>query len=379
MESRSSAKMSVEPLKIPLVDLKAQNRTIQAELQAAIDRVIDTTSFIMGKDVAEFENEFAAFCGVSHVIGVSSGTSALHLALRAIGVSRGDEVITVPHTFIATVEAIIHCGGKPVFVDVDWDSYTLDASKLMEAISPRTRAILPVHLYGQCADMQPILEFARNQGVSVVEDAAQAHGATYHGRKAGTMGEVACFSFYPGKNFGAFGDAGAISTNDLEVAEKVRRLRDHGRKEKYVHQEIGYGERLDTMQAAILRVKLARLSQWNARRREIAALYSEQLSILPNLQVPKVREKDAHVFHLYVIRSPQRDELLDYLKRRGVMAGIHYPVPLHRQPALEAWGYQLGDFPVSEELSRTVLSLPLYPEMTDEQVNRVIQAVCEFY
>jgi dTDP-4-amino-4,6-dideoxygalactose transaminase len=292
--------------KIPLVDLKAQYRTIEPEIQAAMTKVLESTGFIMGAEVYEFERQFAAFCGAEHAIAVSSGTSAIHLSLRALGVGPGDEVITIPHTFFATAEAVIHSGARPVFVDVEPDFFTLDPGRLEAAITARTRAILPVHLYGQCAEMEPILAIAGKYGIPVIEDAAQAHGAKYKDQKAGTIGKAACFSFYPGKNLGAFGDAGAVTTNDAEFADKVRRSRDHGRKDKYVHLEVGYGERLDTLQAAILLVKLNRISGWNARRQSLANLYQEYLADLTELTLPLVRVPDWAFLHRYLIPVGER-------------------------------------------------------------------------
>ena len=365
--------------KIPLVDLKAQIERIEDDISDAIERVIASTGFIMGEEVKSFEREFASFCGAKYAIGVSSGTSALHLALKAVGVVPGDEVITVPHTFIATAEAIVHCGATPVFVDVEENTFTMDPEKLEGVINSKTKAILPVHLYGQCADMGAILDIAARYNIPVVEDAAQSHGATFNDRKAGTMGEAACFSFYPGKNLGAFGDAGAVTTNDPKVAEKVGRSRDHGRKEKYIHLEVGYGERLDALQAAILRVKLRNLGSWNNQRRNLAKQYDRLLADISEVTLPVVREDSEHVFHLYVIRVAQRDELLNHLRQQGIMAGVHYPVPLHLQPAFEYLGYRRGDFPATEHLANSVLSLPLYPELSETGINRVVEAIRSFY
>jgi dTDP-4-amino-4,6-dideoxygalactose transaminase len=368
---------SVSP--IPLVDLSAQYSTIEDEIQSAISNVIKSSRFIMGKEVKDFEQEFATFCGTKYAIGIASGTSAIHLSLRALGIGVGDEVMTVPFTFFATAEAIIHCGAKPVFVDVDPDYYTIDPELIEAAITPRTRAILPVHLYGQCANMEAILEISRKYGIPIVEDAAQAHGATFHGRKAGTFGSAACFSFYPGKNLGAFGDAGAVTTNDEELANRIRRLRDHGRNEKYIHLDVGYGERLDTLQAAILRVKLRKLEGWNARRRQLAAFYDECFDDISEIRIPQVYKENGHVFHLYVIQLEHRDELSRFLKKRGISSGIHYPLPLHLQPALKSLGYRRNDFPVSEALSESVLSLPLYPELNDSQLSYVVDIIHDFF
>ncbi|MCL4490165.1 MAG: DegT/DnrJ/EryC1/StrS family aminotransferase [Chloroflexi bacterium] len=363
---------------IPLVDLKAQYRTIQPEIDAAMQRVVGNTSFILGKEVAEFEKNFAAFCGASHCVGTDSGTAALHLALLICGIQPGDEVITTTHTFIATAEVISLVGARPVFVDIDPTTYNLDPNLLERAITPRTRAIIPVHLYGQPAEMDPILDIARRHNLRVIEDAAQAHGAEYRGRRTGTMGDVACFSFYPGKNLGAYGDAGALVTNDEKLAEHARMLRDHGRRDKYKHQIVGYGYRLDALQAAILGAKLPHLDAWNARRREIADCYTELLTntdLVPPYVPPHVRP----VFHLYVVRAKNRDGLQAHLKAQGIEAGIHYPIPLHLQPVYESLGYKLGDFPQTEKAANEILSLPMYPELTEPQIYQIVGAIKEFY
>ncbi|GAB4563753.1 MAG: DegT/DnrJ/EryC1/StrS family aminotransferase [Anaerolineae bacterium] len=359
---------------IPLVDLKAQYQLIRDEIDAAIQRVIDNTAFIMGPEVKAFEEEFAAYCEASYAVGVSSGTAALFLALKACGIGPGDEVITTPMTFIATAEAVSQAGARPVFVDIDPRTYNIDPDQVQAAISPRTRAILPVHLYGQPAEMDPLLAIARRHGLWVIEDAAQAHGARYKGRRVGTLGDIACFSFYPGKNLGAYGDAGAVVTNNPELAARVRALRDHGRRSKYVHDELGWGERLDALQAAILRVKLRYLDQWNEARRQRAQTYSELLADL-NVVLPFVPSHIEPVFHCYVIRTPRRDEVLQALREQGIGAGIHYPIALHQQPAYRSLGYGEGAFPVAEQCSREVLSLPMYPELTQEQQQLVVDAL----
>jgi dTDP-3-amino-3,4,6-trideoxy-alpha-D-glucose transaminase len=360
---------------IPLVDLKAQYRSIKGEIDAAIQRVIESAGFIMGPEVKDFERAFAATCEVAHCIGVSSGTAALTLALRALGIGPGDEVITVAHTFIATAEAICAVGARPCFVDIDTHTYTLDPAALEAAITPATRAVIPVHLYGQPADMTRINAIAAAHGLAVIEDAAQAHGATWQGRKAGTLATLGCFSFYPGKNLGAYGDAGAVTTDDAALAEQVRLLRNHGRRSKYLHEQIGFGERLDTLQAAILHAKVAHLGAWTAARRRLAARYSEHLAQC-ELVLPAVAPEAEPAWHLYVVRTPRRDALLEHLKAHGVEAGIHYPVPLHRQPAFAAFDYPA--LPVTEEVAATCLSLPLYPELTDAQQDRVIDLVQTF-
>ena len=362
---------------IPLADLQAQYQAIGEEIDAAIQRVISKSSFILGPEVTNFEQAFAAYCGAAHCVGVSSGTAALELALRALGVGPGDEVITVAHTFIATAEAISAVGAKPVFVDIEPHSYNLAPEAFAEAITPRTRAVMPVHLYGQPADMTRINRIAREHGLRVIEDAAQAHGATWEGRRAGVLGDAACFSFYPGKNLGAYGDAGAVVTNRAEIAEQVRLLRNHGRRAKYLHEQIGFGERLDALQAAILGAKLSHLGKWIEERNRLAARYTSRLADL-ELVLPQVSEQARHAWHLYVVRTPRRDEMLEHLHQQGIGAGVHYPIPLHLQPAYAELGYGRGDLPVTELVADTCLSLPLYPEMTEEQQDRVIQCIAEF-
>ncbi|MBI5649452.1 MAG: DegT/DnrJ/EryC1/StrS family aminotransferase [Chloroflexi bacterium] len=362
---------------IPLVDLKAQYATIKPEIDAAMARVVTNTAFILGKEVAEFEKNFAAFCRAQHCVGADSGTAALHLALLICGVKPGDEVITTTHTFIATAEVISLIGARPVFVDIDPRTYNLDPNLIERAITPRTRAIIPVHLYGQPAEMDPILEIARQHNLRVIEDAAQAHGAEYRGKRAGSMGDVACFSFYPGKNLGAYGDAGALVTNNQELADNARTLRDHGRRSKYEHFITGYGYRLDALQAAILGAKLPHLDAWNARRRAIADRYTELLTNL-DIVTPYVPPHITPIYHIYCIRHNNRDGLLKHLKAQGIEAGIHYPIPLHLQPVYQNLGYQVGAFPQTEKAANEILSLPIYPEMTDAQVEQVVDAVRTF-
>lgn len=363
--------------KIPLVDLKAQYLSIKDEIDEAIERVINKTAFILGEEVEAFEEEYARYCGAKHCVGVASGTAALHLALVACGIGPGDEVITTPFTFIATAEAISHCGARPVFVDIDPQTYNIDPTKIEAVITERTRAIVPVHLYGQPADMDPILSIARRHGLKVIEDAAQAHGAEYKGRRTGTLGDVACFSFYPGKNLGAYGDGGAVVTDNVETANRVRRLRDHGRQAKYEHLEIGYGERLDALQAAILRAKLRYLETWIEARRNHACQYTNLLGecrVVTPYEAPFVR----HVYHLYVIRSSHRDELVVYLRARGIGVGIHYPIPLHLQPAYLQKDYGNSHLPIAEQAATEVVSLPMYPELTGEQIAHIADAVNQF-
>ncbi|MCB0113771.1 MAG: DegT/DnrJ/EryC1/StrS family aminotransferase [Caldilineaceae bacterium] len=362
---------------IPLVDLKAQYAVIQDDVDAAMRRVVENTSFIMGPEVSKFEAAFADFCEVQHCVGVASGTAALELALRALDIGPGDEVITVAHTFIATAEAISAVGATPVFVDIDPGTYNMSGGALVQAFTPRTRAVMPVHIYGQPTDMTTINAIAADHGVPVIEDAAQAHGATWSGIKAGGLGVAACFSFYPGKNLGAYGDAGAVTTNDAALAEKVRLLRNHGRHDKYLHEIKGYGERIDALQAAVLGAKLPHLAQWTQARRRLAARYSELLQDM-EIMLPHVDPQADPAWHLYVIRTSRRDEMLDYLKKQGIGAGIHYPVPLHLQPAYADLGYRHGSLPVTEAVARSCLSLPLYPEMTGEQQDRVVAAVRSF-
>lgn len=364
--------------KIPLVDLHAQYETIKPEIDAAIQRTIDNTAFILGPEAKKFEEHFAEFCNVKHAIGLDSGTAALHLALIALNVGAGDEVITTPHTFVATAEPISLLGARPVFVDIDPQTYNMDPNRLEAAITSRTKAIIPVHLYGQPVEMDPVLEIARRHALPVIEDAAQAHGSEYRGRRIGSMGEMACFSFYPGKNLGAYGDAGALVTNDDDLAQKIRMLRDHGRTTKYEHEMSGFGYRLDGIQGAILDVKLKHLPAWNAQRRAHADYYTELLS---NLDVVTPYEP-AHirsVYHLYVIRTHKRDELMQHLKEQNIEAGIHYPVPLHLQPVYKNLGYQQGDFPETEQAARDILSLPMYPELSHAQMERVVETIHDFY
>jgi dTDP-4-amino-4,6-dideoxygalactose transaminase len=362
---------------IPLVDLKAQYETIHGEIDAAIQRVIDTTSFIMGPDVQRFEQAFAAYCGAAHCIGASNGTTALELVLRALGIGPGHDVITVAHTFIATAEAISAVGARPIFVEIDPHTYTLHPDQLAQAITSATRAVIPVHIYGQPANMPQITQIAHARGLAVIEDAAQAHGATWQGVRTGTLGDAACFSFYPGKNLGAYGDAGAITTNNDQLAAQIRLLLNHGRRSKYVHDQKGFNARLDTLQAAILAAKLPHLDQWTAARRTLAARYHHLLADC-EVVLPSVADEAKPAWHLYVICTPQRDRLLEHLKRNGVEAGIHYPVPLHLQPAYAELGYRPGDLPVTEAVANTCLSLPLYPEMSAAQQDRVVELVQNF-
>ncbi len=348
---------------------------MREELRAAIEEVIDASAFAGGSFVEKFEREFAQFCGVNHASGVGNGTDALWFALLALGIGPGDEVITVPSTFMATAEAITFCGAKPVFVDIDEETYTMDPAQLERALTPRTRAILPVHLFGQMADMDAIVEFARRHGLPIVEDACQAHGAGYKGRNAGSIGDIGCFSFYPGKNLGALGEAGAATTNNLELKRKMDVLRDHGQVRKYQHAVVGWNGRMDGIQAAALSVKLKRLADGNERRRQHARHYNELLAGLDEIILPAIAPERAHVFHIYAIRAPRRDELMRALSQRGVSCGIHYPVPVHLQEAYRSLGLARGTFPIAERCADEFISLPMFPELKPEQVEAVALGV----
>jgi dTDP-4-amino-4,6-dideoxygalactose transaminase len=365
-------------MQVPFLDLKVQYRQIEAELKPVLEDIMANGAFIGGPQVAAFEDEFAAFCGVKHCVGLSSGTDALRFALMAAGVGSGDEVVTVPNTFIATTEAIAQAGATPVFVDVDPRTCCIDIDKIQHRITPRTRAIVPVHLYGQMADMDPILAIARQRQLVVIEDACQAHGALYRGRPAGSMGLVGCFSFYPGKNLGAFGDAGAVVTDDDQLAQTMRMLREHGQSRKYYHEMEGYTGRLDAIQAAVLRLKLKRLSDWNLARRNHARRYTKLLAELPGVTVVEEADFGQSVYHLFVILVDDRDGLQAFLARKGVGTGLHYPLPLHLQRAYSRMGHQRGDFPVSERTADRLLSLPMFPELTPAQIEHVVTCIKEF-
>jgi dTDP-4-amino-4,6-dideoxygalactose transaminase len=366
------------PSKIPLVDLKAQYAVIKPTIDEAIARVIGNTSFIGGKELTSFEEAFARYQGTKRAVGVANGTSAIFLALKALGIGPGDEVITTPHSFIATAEPIEMVGAKTVLVDIDPISYNLDPAKIEAAITSKTKAILPVHLYGQLAPMDAIVDIARRYNLKVIEDSAQAHGAEYRGKRAGQWGDVACFSFYPGKNLGAYGDGGAICTNNDEIADKIAKLRDHGRTSKYTHDILGYGERLDALQAAILNVKLPHLDDWNAVRRAHAKRYNELLKNVAGITIPVEIEGACHIYHIYCIRvTGNRDALLAEMNARGVGAGVHYPVPIHLQPAMSQYGWQKGAFPECEAVADSIISLPIYPELTPEQIQQVVAVVTE--
>ncbi len=360
---------------IPLVDLKAQYRTIKGEILGKIEEVIESSAFIQGEYVSEFESKFSKMFHSRFCMGCSNGTAAIFLALAALGIKEGDEVITVSFTFIGTAEGICHTGAKPVFVDIDPDTYNIDASKIEAAVNEKTRAIIPVHLYGNPADMNAILKIAEKYHLKVVEDCAQAHLAKFKGKIAGTFGDIGTFSFFPGKNLGAYGDAGALITDSKELEERIRKLLDHGRSRKYYHEMVGYNHRLDGLQAAVLSVKMNHIEEWTKKRRENARIYTELLSKNKSIILPKTQQNGEHVYHLYVIRVNNRDEALEYLKSKGIAASIHYPVPLHLQPAFKYLGYEKGDFPVSESVSEKILSLPMYPELTGEQIEFICSEV----
>jgi len=372
--------MTVITQDIPLVDLRAQYATIRDEVRQAIDEVLDSMQLTIGPNVRAFDKEWAEYCGTAHAIGVGSGTDALQLAIRACGVSSGDEVITVSFTFFATVEAIVYANARPILVDVDERSMLMDIASVASRITPRTKAIVPVHLYGRTVDLKPLRQLAQDRGITIIEDAAQAHGALLDdGKRAGTAGRANCFSFYCSKNLGAYGEAGSITTNDEKLADDLRALREHGQSTRYYHPIVGYNARLDEIQAAILRIKLRRLDDWNARRQAIAARYN-QLLAGTDIITPEIPSGGRHVFYCYAIRVPggRRDALRAYLTERGIGTQIHYPVPIHMQEAAQFLGYRKGDLPVTEKVAGEVLSLPMYAELTDAQIERVATSVSEF-
>jgi dTDP-4-amino-4,6-dideoxygalactose transaminase len=361
-------------IKVPYLDLKAQYHSIKPEIDAAIARVLESGQFVLGSEVAGFEEEFAAFSGTAQCVALNSGTSALHLALLAAGIGPGDEVITVPFTFVASVAAVIYAGARPVMVDIDPRSFTMDPATIEAAITPRTKAILPVHLYGQSADMDPIMDVARRHGLVVIEDAAQAHGAKYKGRPVGSIGDMACFSFYPGKNLGAYGEGGAVTTSNPDHAQTIRMLRDWGQDRKYHHVLRGFNYRMEGFQGAILRVKLRCLERWTETRRKLVQQYNDLLAHT-GVETPTEMPWGRHVYHVYTLRTDDRDGLQSALQAEGIQTGIHYPVPAHLQPAYADLGYGRGDFPRSEEAATQVLSLPLYPELSPQAVAEVAGAV----
>jgi len=363
---------------IPFVDLQAQYRSIKSEVDAAIQRVLDTSAFILGREVEAFERAFAEYAGARFCVGVSNGTAAIQLALTACGIKAGDEVVVPANTFFATAEAVSTANATPVFVDCDADSYNIDVNKIEAAVTKRTRAVIPVHLYGQPADLDPVFEIAARHNLVVIEDAAQAHGARYKNRRTGALARAGCFSFYPGKNLGAYGEGGAVVTNDEEVARRVRLLRDHGSERKYRHEIVGYNFRLEGLQGAVLGVKLKHLDSWNALRRARAARYRELLASVEAsgaLKLPREMPYAEHVYHLFVVQTDARDALQKHLADAGIQTGIHYPVPVHLQPAYASLGHREGDFPRAEAQSRRVLSLPMFAELADEQIERVAEAV----
>jgi len=362
---------------VPFLDLKTQYLAIKEEILAAVSGVLESTQYVLGSEVAAFEEEFAGYCGTRYGVAVNTGTSALHLALLAAGVGKGDEVITVPFTFVATAAAIVYAGATPVFVDVDPVTYTMDPDRIEAAITSKTRAILPVHLYGQAADMNAIREIADRHGLLVIEDACQAHGAEYRGRRAGSMGALGCFSFYPGKNLGAYGEGGIVTTDNPEFARTVRMLRDWGAEKKYHHTLKGFNYRMEGIQGAILRVKLRYLEAWTEARRANACAYMDSLENC-GLTLPVEAPGSRHVYHVYAVLTQQRQELMDALNARGIQTGIHYPIPVHLLPAYSDLGYKSGDFPISERVACEELSLPMFPEMTKDQIAQVSAAIFEF-
>ncbi len=367
----------VVPLSIPLINPRASYLDCKEEIDAAIARVMESGRYILGQEVAAFEQEFAAYIGVQFGIGVGSGTEALHIALKACGIQPGDEVITVSHTAVATVAAIQLCGARPILIDIDPQTFVIDANRIERAITSRTKVILPVHLYGNVADMQSIRSIADRHGLRIVEDCAQSHGATYGGQKSGALGNLAAFSFYPTKNLGAFGDAGMVVTNDPELSDLVRLLREYGWRQRYVSEIPGLNSRLDELQAAILRVKLKYLDQWNEERRKKAKIYTGMLSPL-GIVCPSEGLGVKHVYHLYVIRTRERDALQAFLKKKGIQTLIHYPVPIHLQKAYKDLGYRHGDLPLTEQCSLEILSLPFFPELKECEIGEVAESIRSF-
>lgn len=363
-------------MKVPFVDFKAECAELRSEVLPALDRVCEKAAFVQGEEVEAFEREFAEFCATKHCVALSSGTAALHLGLLALGVQQGDEVVTTPNTFIATAEAITYCGARPVFVDIDPSTANIDPKLIERAITPRTRAIIPVHLYGRPADMEPILEVAERRCVRILEDAAQAHGARYRGRRVGGIGNAGAFSFYPTKNLGAYGEGGALTTNDDQIAKFARAARSHGQTARYEHEFVGYNYRMQGLQGAVLRIKLTRLHAWTAKRREIAAEYRRLLAGA-KLEIPVDDPRDECVYHQFVIYVQNRGSVIKQLSEREIETSIHYPKPLHLQPAYSSLGYPAGTFPHAERACERVLSLPIYPTLTMEQVKQVGDSVCE--
>jgi len=366
-------------LNIPFIDLKKQNDTVREEILKSIEHIIDASSFILGKSVSDFENDFAAVHNSRYCIGLSSGTDGNHLALWSLGIKAGDEVIIPANTFIATAWGAVLCGAKPVFADCEKDSYNLDLHDVEKKISPKTKAIVAVHLYGQSADLDRLKEISDRHGIYLLEDAAQSHLAEYKGKKIGSHGVSASFSFYPGKNLGALGEGGAVTTNDQEIAEKIRMMRDHGCKQKYHHETYGHNYRMEGIQGAVLGIKLKRLQSWTDKRREAADKYRELLSNTGDIELPKEMDYAKHVYHLFVIKTSKRDGLQEYLKENSIATGLHYPVPLHLQKCFANLGYKKGDFPVTEDLADKCLSLPIFPELTDNQIEYICEKIKKFF
>ena len=366
-------------MNVPFIDLKAQLPDIRSEIEARFSNIINNTAFVCGKEVQEFEETFSKLHGVRFTVGLSSGTDGNHIAMLCCDIKRGDEVIVPVNTFIATAEGISHSRAKPVFVDVNEETYNINTEKIEEKITQHTKAINPVHLFGQPADLNPIKDIALKNDLSVIEDAAQAHLAEYYNKKVGGIGQIASWSFYPGKNLGAWGEAGAISTDDEEMYLKARKIRDHGSGKKYFHDIVGHNYRMSEFQASVLNVKMKYIEEWTEKRRENAEKYNERLNDIEQIIIPSELEKVKHVYHLYVIRAEDRDKLQIFLKENGISTGLHYPIPLHLTQAYAHFGYKKGDFPVAEKLSNEILSLPMYPELTEDQIDYVCEKIKAFY
>lgn len=366
---------------IPLVDLKRQYRSIQPEIDSAVSEVLASGSYIQGKNVKAFENEYANYVGTKYAIGLSSGSEALTLGLRALGIKENDKVLTVSFTFTSSVDCIVHNGGVPVFADINAETYTIDPTKIEKLISPPVKAIIAVHLYGNPVDLEPLMEIARKHNLFFVEDAAQAHGSKYKGKMIGSFGDIACFSFYPAKNLGAYGDAGSITTNDDELAYRIQMLREYGQSEKYVHKSIGFNSRLDELQAAVLRVKVRHLDKWNESRRRNAKIYSECLRKVSNsgeIVLPKETDGGTHVYHIYGIQTENRDELRQSLPNEGIQTGIHYPIPVHLQESYRNRPFCAGDLSNTERIAKKELSLPMFPELTEDEISYISDKVTQF-
>lgn len=367
-------------IQIPLVDLKTQHTFLSKDINLAFSKLCFSATFIKGPFLEKFEDNFAKFIGVKHCIGVASGTDALHLSLMALGIGKGNEVIIPVNTFVATAYAVLYVGAKPILVDINPKTYNIDVNLIEKNITKKTKAIIPVHLYGQVAEMDKIKKIAKKYKLLVIEDASQAHGASFNKKMAGSFGNLAAFSFYPSKNLGAYGDGGAITTSSIRFAKILRSLRDYGSSTKYLYDRIGYNSRLDSIQAAILQIKLKYLTKWNQKRRKIANYYNRRINAeIPLIKTPVIHKQAIPVFHLYVIQTPKRDKLINYLSSKGIQTGIHYPIPLHLQKSLKKLGYQKGDFPVAEKLSNKILSLPMFPELTFKQQDYVVESIKSFF